>query len=106
MEKTIIAVIIGAALINYTARSLPLVFLSRVSLPPLAMEWLGFVPAAVLAALVAPEILTQDGHLNISFGNKNLLAALPTLAVALKTKSLAYTVITGMLAMALLNRFL
>lgn len=105
MEKTILAVIIGAALINYTARSLPLVLLSRVSLPPLVTQWLSFVPAAVLAALVAPEILSQGGDLNISFDNKNLLAALPTLAVALKTKSLAYTVTAGMLAMALLNRF-
>lgn len=105
MEETIVAIILGAAIINYLPRMLPLVFLSKVNIPPVITDWLGYVPVAVLAALVAPEILTSGGQLALGPANKNLLASIPTFAVAIKTKNLAYTLLAGMGAMALLNNW-
>lgn len=106
MEKTVLVVIIGAALINYLPRMLPLVFLSKINMPGVVSDWLGFIPAAVLAALVAPEIFLQGGSPVVGLENKNLLAAIPCFAVAIKTKSLALTLLAGMGTMALLNAFL
>ncbi len=103
MEQTVIIVIIGAAIINYLPRMFPLVFLSKINMPPVITDWLGYIPAAVLAALVVPEILLQGGSPLIGLANKKLLAAIPCFAVAVKTKSLAFTLLTGMGTMALLN---
>lgn len=106
MEKTVLLVIIGATLVNYLPRMIPLVVLSRVNLPPLVASWLAYVPIAVLAALVAPDIFMVKGQINVTLDNKNLLAALPAFLVAVKTKSLVYTLLTGMGTMALLNALL
>lgn len=103
MESTVFIVILGAAVVNYLPRMLPLVLLSRIRIPETLADWLGFVPAAVLAALVAPEIFMSGGHLDISAGNKNLLAAIPTFLAAVLTKSLAATLLAGIAAAAALH---
>lgn len=80
-----------------------MVVLSKFNMPEPVVEWLGFVPSAVLAAIIAPYILMPDNKLFLSFDNKYLLAAIPSFAIAKKTKSLVWTLLAGMLAMALLQ---
>ncbi|GFN22032.1 AzlD domain-containing protein [Thermanaeromonas sp. C210] len=98
MDKNIWLVIIGMALVTYLPRMLPLVLLSRVRLPDIFLRWLGYIPAAVLAALLAPALFLPEGKLALA-GNPYLLAAIPTSLVALKTHSIALTILSGMLAM-------
>ena len=106
MEDAILMVILGTAVLNYFPRMLPMVFLSRARVPEILSEWLGFIPAAVLAALVAPEIFMAESHISLSLGNKALLAALPTFLAAVLTKSLAVTLVTGVAAAAALYHFM
>lgn len=85
-------------------RALPLTLLADKPIPIKAMRWLGYVPAAILAALAAPDIfLNQDAQLYLSFDNVFLLAALPTLLVAVVSKSLFGSLATGMGVVALLR---
>ena len=51
----------GMILGTFLPRVLPMTILAGRPLPEAARVWLGFVPAAVLAALVAPEIFLVDG---------------------------------------------
>lgn len=83
--------------VTYLPRMLPLVMLSRRTLPPWFAEWLELIPAAILSALIAPTLFAQSNPRIFSFGKIELLAALPTLLFALKTRSLAGTVVVGML---------
>jgi branched-subunit amino acid transport protein len=83
--------------VTYLPRMLPLVVLSRKRLPAWLTEWLELIPAAILSALIAPALLTTADPRTICFGKVELLAALPTLLFALKTRSLAGTVIIGMI---------
>jgi branched-subunit amino acid transport protein len=92
----VLAVFLGMAVVTYLPRVLPLVVLSRFSLPPLLLRWLSFVPVAVLSALLAPDLAGNSEY---------LLAAVPTFAVALLSRSLMGTVLTGIAAIVLL-RFL
>ena len=85
----------GAA--TYLPRLLPLVMLSRRTLPGWFAEWLELVPAAILSALIAPTLFAQSDPRLFTLGKVELLAALPTLLCALKTRSLAWTVVAGML---------
>lgn len=101
----ILLIIIGAALVTFIPRVLPLMVLSRMQLPDWAMRWLYYVPIAVMAALVGQELLMSNGEVTPLIQNIELLAALPTFAVAIVTRSLLGTVIIGILSMMVL-RFL
>jgi len=103
LQTKIYLVIFGLWIINYLPRMLPMVVLSKLRIPETVIRWLSFVPAAVLAAIIAPSVLMPDNRLFLSPQNAYLLAAVPAFAAAFKTKSLVWTLITGMLAMALLQ---
>jgi branched-subunit amino acid transport protein len=99
----LLAVFGAMGVVTYLPRVLPLVLLAERSLPPRVLRFLEFIPVAVLAAFVAPLVLAPDGSLDVSPGNLTLLASLPTVAVALKTRSLIFTVVVGIVAMMLLR---
>ena len=99
-QQTIFLMILGMGAVTYIPRSAPLIALASRSLPPVAVRWLGYVPTAVLAALLAPSILVHDGSLALSMDNVFLLAAAPTFAVAIFSRSFFGTVAIGMAAVA------
>ncbi len=104
-QKIIFFTILGMALVTYLPRLLPVWLLSSRSLPPLATAWLRFVPVAVLSAMLLPSLLLDGKQFNLSAGNLYLVAALPTLLVAWKTRSMFGAVVVGMLVVAA-GRFL
>ena len=105
MRMDIVLIIIGCALVTIIPRVLPLMLLSRVNLPDWGMRWLNYVPIAVMAALVGQELFIQDGTFSLSGNKLELLAAIPTFWVAVKTRSLLGTVVVGMISLMVL-RFL
>jgi branched-subunit amino acid transport protein len=99
-QKVILITILGMALVTYIPRLLPVYFLSSRSLPPLAVAWLRYVPVAVLAAMLFPSLLVQENQVVLGPGNRFLWAALPTLLVAVRTRSLFGSVIVGTIVVA------
>ncbi|WP_461209290.1 AzlD domain-containing protein [Desulfocurvus sp. DL9XJH121] len=99
-QQTIFLTILGMALVTYVPRALPLVALASRSLPDVVARFLGFVPTAVLAALLAPCVLVRDGALDASLSNVFLLAAVPTFAVAIAARSFFGAVAVGMASVA------
>ena len=55
---TILIIIIGCALVTFVPRVLPLMILSQLELPTWLIRWLKNVPVAVMAALLAQELLS------------------------------------------------
>ncbi|WP_419174656.1 AzlD domain-containing protein [Desulfosediminicola sp.] len=107
MDQSIIFMtIVGMGLVTYLPRVLPMLLLSGRNLAPWIGRWLSFVPATVLAALLAPGLLCPEGTLNTSDENLFLLVALPTFLVAWKFKSFFGTVAVGMVLVALGRYFL
>ncbi len=100
-EKLAFLTICGMGVVTYLPRLLPMLLLSNRSLSPWITRWLNFVPATVLAALLAPGLLCQDGTLSLNLDNSFLLAAIPTFFVAWRFKSFFGTVAAGMGLMAL-----
>jgi branched-subunit amino acid transport protein len=99
-QKVIFLTILGMAFVTYIPRLVPVYFLSSRSLPPLVVAWLRYVPVAVLAAMLFPSLLVQESQINLGPDNLFLWAALPTLLVARKTRSLFGSVVVGMIAVA------
>jgi branched-subunit amino acid transport protein len=105
-EKTVILTIVGMGLVTYLPRALPLLLLRRAgtsgwAMPSLLDAWLRYVPPAVLAAMVLPSLLLPSGAASSAIGNLYLWAALPTLWVAWKTRSLLGAVAVGVVVVAL-----
>ncbi|SHK61523.1 Branched-chain amino acid transport protein [Desulforamulus aeronauticus DSM 10349] len=93
-------------LVTYIPRMLPLAVLSRINISKGVLNWLSYVPVAVLSALLAPELLLKDGQLSINLTNTYLLAAIPCFIAGIYSKSIFLTVVTGMGMVVLLNRFI
>ncbi len=102
-----ILLIIGMTLVTYIPKALPLMLLSSRTLPERFMRWLEMIPPAVLAALLAPELLLQtiEGKkvFFLAFGNVFLLASIPTLVIGWFTRSFFGTVAFGMATVGLLR---
>jgi branched-subunit amino acid transport protein len=103
LAEPFILILAGMALVTYLTRVLPLLALTEIKMSPLLLCWLSFIPVAVLGALLGPELLLQGGKLNFSFSNYHLLAALPSFIVAVRTRSLLWTVVAGMGVVVLLR---
>ncbi len=93
----------GMGLVTYLPRALPLLYLSQKKLPQGLKDWLGLIPAAILSALLAPALFVDVGSRAFVFGKPELIAAIPTLLFALKTRSLGGTVLVGMVLYWLLG---
>lgn len=92
MEKFLI--FIGMALATYFTRYTMIAVLGR-DVAPLVRRWLRYVPAAVLAALVAPAALAPGGHVELGV---RAWAVLAGAVVAWRTRSVPWTILGGMAA--------
>lgn len=86
------AVILGMALVTYATRALAIFLLSR-RLPPALERFLGHIPAAVFAALLAPPLLAPEGLLSPGLP---AAAAIPAAAVAWRTRQVFPTILAGL----------
>ena len=96
---TILIIIIGCAFVTFIPRVLPLMLLSQLELPKWAIRWLKNVPVAVMAALLAQDLLLSENQFSLSANIFKLLAAIPAFAIAILTKSLLGTVVVGIIFM-------
>ena len=90
-----LGLVLACALVTAVPRVLPLVVLSRLRLPAWLVDWLGYVPIAVLSALLALELSSTP--------RVGLVAILLALAVAWMTRSLLAAVAAGVAAFWLLG---
>lgn len=88
--------ILGMVIVTFIPRLLPLALLGNKELPEKVVLWLGYIPAAVLSALLGPSILIQNGSLYLSLENTALIAFFPTLFLAYKSRNIFYTVSGGL----------
>ncbi|MFV0439269.1 MAG: AzlD domain-containing protein [Desulfopila sp.] len=105
-QASVFLTIVGMGLVTYLPRLLPMLLLSRRRLAPWIGRWLAFVPATVLAALLAPGLVCPEGTLAIRVDNLFLLAAIPTFFVAWRWKSFFATIAAGMVVVAVARYFL
>ncbi|MDR5653170.1 AzlD domain-containing protein [Ruixingdingia sedimenti] len=96
MSQTVTAILL-AALVTFALRAGPVLLLSRRELPGPVRDWLGFIPAAIMAAIIAAELTAKPeftpGGISLS-----LLAAVAAALAGVVTRSLFVTVLAGILA--------
>jgi branched-subunit amino acid transport protein len=98
--------IIAMGVITFALRLSLVGALGQITLPPLLVRGLRFVPPAVLMAIIVPELVLPSGQLDLSLGNVRLLAGVLAAVVAWTSKSVILTVVVGMAALWLLTALL
>jgi branched-subunit amino acid transport protein len=96
-------IMLGIGLLTYGVRLSFILLLEKVEVPDILLRALRFVPAAVLSAIIFPELLAHDGTVNFSLGNARLLAGILAALVAWKTKNVVLTILVGMAGLLVLN---
>jgi branched-subunit amino acid transport protein len=97
---TIWLVLLAAGLGTFAIRLSFIALLGRVDeIPRRVRLVLAYVPAAVLAALVAPSLATLDGTVVVGLGNERLLAGAVAAVVAWRTENVLATIAVGMAAL-------
>lgn len=97
--------IVGCALVTWLPRILPFMFVKKFELPKVVLRWLAYVPICILSALVFESMLDTESDF-VTLDWLQVGAFVPTLLVALVTKSLSLTVIVGVVTMAALRFFI
>jgi branched-subunit amino acid transport protein len=95
--------VLGMGAITFVLRSSFLLLSGKYRLPALLRRALPFVPAAVLTALWAPELLLQKGVLHLSLHNERLLAGAAAIAVAWRWRLTFATILSGLVALHLFD---
>ena len=96
-------IILGMAVLTFCQRASFLLLPERVQLPPLLVRALRYVPAAVLTAIWAPELLLQNGVPSVALGNERLLAGLVAIGVAWRWRVTFGTILAGLAALHLFD---
>lgn len=101
VSMSFILVILGCAVVTWIPRILPFTIVKNVELPKWFMRWLAYVPVCVLSALIFDSFFKEEAFLRLHI--ENILAFIPTVVIALWTKSLSLTVIVGIVTMAIIR---
>jgi len=101
---TLWLIILGMSVATFGQRASFLLLPEHVKLPLLLRQALRYVPAAVLTAIWAPELLLQKGVLSLAPGNERLLAGMVAIAVAWRFRATFATIVAGLVALHVFDR--
>jgi branched-subunit amino acid transport protein len=100
--ETVLA-ILGLAVITVATRGFFLYPERELPLPGWLKQGLRYAPLAALAAVVAPEIVMQQGHLITTAKDARLYATLAATAYFFWRRGILGTIVTGTLVMVALR---
>lgn len=101
VRPEVLGLILACAAVTLVPRILPLLLARRFSLPPWFETWLGYVPVAVIGALLVDQVFLTGPADGFLLDPQRLVAGVVALGVAVFTRSLGYSVIAGVVAFAL-----
>ena len=90
-----------AGLLTYLIRLSFIALLDRWSPPRWVSRALRFVPPAVLAAIILPELLIRENHFLPA--NPRLLAGVVAAGIAWRTKNVILTIVAGMAVLIIIQ---
>lgn len=94
------AAIAAIGLCTYAIRLSFIYLFGRIeSVPPRVKHLLRYVPAAVLAALVVPSVVTVQPTIEATLLDDRLIAGTIATLVAWRTEDMFYTIVVGMAAL-------
>jgi branched-subunit amino acid transport protein len=101
--STYLLIIMAIGVGTYLTRLSFVAAFGRSGVPEWLQSPLRYVAPAVLAAIVAPAVISPGGVVDVTTANPKFAAGAVALLVALRTKSVAWTIVVGMAALWLIQ---
>ncbi len=92
-------IVLGGMVTTYLIRLSFVALVPQERLPPSFRRGLSYIPSAVLAAILLPELVLTDGAIDLSLDNQRLLAGIAAALVAWRFKNTWLTIAIGMLVL-------
>ncbi len=102
-DWTLWGIIVGGMVVTYGTRLSFIVLVPPERMPNLLRRGLRYVPSAILAALILPELVRPGGTLDLSLHNGRLVAGAIAALAAWRFRNTWITIVAGMLALWLLS---
>jgi branched-subunit amino acid transport protein len=96
-------VMIFGGLLTFGMRLSFIYLFGRFDIPETIRRALRFVPPTVLSALILPQLFMPSGYLDFSLTNHRWLAGLVAVITAWWTRNTLLTILTGMIALLILQ---
>ncbi|MDK4214168.1 AzlD domain-containing protein [Staphylococcus warneri] len=106
-DQHMLIIIILCGIVTILVRVIPFMMISRVNLPDVLIRWLSFIPITLFTALVLDGLIQQhEGSVGYTLNVSFIIALIPTILLAIYTRSLTWTILGGIAFIALLRFFL
>lgn len=105
VSSFILTAILLGFVVSWVPRVLPFVLVKYKGLPDIVVRFLHYLPVSILFALILSSLMTEKVGQFPTVKWSEILATVPTLIVAYKSKNLLYAVLVGMACMALIRLF-
>ena len=96
-------VMVLGGLITFLTRLSFILLHGKLEFPKWLQRSLKYVPPSVLTAIIFPELLLHSGKLDLTLDNNRMLAGALAIIVALLTRNILITILSGMAALWLLQ---
>ena len=103
MTKYVLVTILLSGLVTWLSRIIPFAVIKNLTVPKWLINFLSFVPVAIMTAIFVESLLVYHAGQWPSFNLENIYASIPAILAGVLTKSLLAVVITGVVTMALLR---
>ncbi|EUJ32365.1 AzlD domain-containing protein [Listeria cornellensis] len=97
-----ILMLLGCSLVTAIPRMLPFLVMRNMQISEPVLKWLSYIPLCIFSALIMESFMT-NGAQGFQVHWLELVAVIATLIISLITRSLLWTVILGVVIMALLR---
>jgi branched-subunit amino acid transport protein len=98
-----VLLIIGMAMVTIAVRYPVLALVGKLPLPESVFRALRYVPPAVLAAIILPEMFYREGQFQLHGSNAPLVAGIVTFAIAWFSKNILLTIVGGIVMLLVLK---
>lgn len=99
-------ILIAGGLITFGIRLFFILAHGRLSMPGWFQHALRFVPAAVLTAVLMPELITWNNKIDLTWQNPQILAGIVATLVAWRTRNVVLTLLSGLACFFILNNMI
>lgn len=97
-------IILLCGLVTWLTRVIPFILITKIQLSEKVVKWLSFIPITLFTALIIDGVIEQhDNGLGYTLNFPFIITMVPTILIAVITRSLTFTIIGGILIMALLR---
>ncbi|MCG7337737.1 AzlD domain-containing protein [Staphylococcus sp. ACRSN] len=97
-------IILLCGLVTWLTRVIPFVLITKIQLSEKVVKWLSFIPITLFTALIIDGVIEQqDSGLGYTLNIPFIITMVPTILIAIVTRSLTFTIVGGILITAILR---